>query len=67
LNKALQCCSDAICNAINCYNTQTTALNPPCSKISWKDITDYGFVAKFNLLQYSHNDIQSSAWSKPGH
>ncbi|KAG1780643.1 hypothetical protein EV702DRAFT_1177860 [Suillus placidus] len=55
--KALQHRSDAIRNAINCYNTQATALNPPHSKISWKDIADYGFVAEFNLL----------AWSKPGH
>ncbi|KAG1763277.1 hypothetical protein EV702DRAFT_982927 [Suillus placidus] len=57
LGKALQCCLDAICNAINCYNTQATALNPPHSKISWKDIADYGFVAEFDLLQYSHNNI----------
>ncbi|KAG2337857.1 hypothetical protein BDR05DRAFT_894546, partial [Suillus weaverae] len=58
LGKALQHHSDAICDAINRYNTQAAALNPPHSKISWKDIADYGFVAEFDLL---------SAWSKPGH
>ncbi|KAG2046780.1 hypothetical protein BDR06DRAFT_977221 [Suillus hirtellus] len=50
LGKALQHRLDAIHNAINCYNTQATALNPPCSKISWKNITDYGFIAEFNIL-----------------
>ncbi|KAG2340550.1 hypothetical protein BDR05DRAFT_889615 [Suillus weaverae] len=34
LGKTLQCHLDAIHNAINCYNTQATALNPPHSKIS---------------------------------
>ncbi|KAG2352683.1 hypothetical protein BDR07DRAFT_1454895 [Suillus spraguei] len=67
LGKALQRRSDAIRNAINRYNTQAAALNPPRSKISWKDIADYGFVAEFDLLRYSRNDIRSSAWSKPGH
>ncbi|KAG2154140.1 uncharacterized protein EDB93DRAFT_1239530 [Suillus bovinus] len=67
LGKALQRRSDAIRNAINHYNTQAAALNPPRSKISWKDIADYGFVAEFDLLRYSRNDIQSSTWSKPGH
>ncbi|KAG2125850.1 hypothetical protein BD769DRAFT_1358140, partial [Suillus cothurnatus] len=57
LGKALQHHSDAICNAINHYNTQAAALNPPHFKISWKDITDYGVVAEFDLLQYSRNDI----------
>ncbi|KAG2090003.1 uncharacterized protein F5147DRAFT_748280 [Suillus discolor] len=57
LGKALQHHSDAIRNAINRYNTQAAALNPPCSKISWKDIADYGFVAEFDLLRYSRNDI----------
>ncbi|KAG1723087.1 hypothetical protein EDD22DRAFT_982950 [Suillus occidentalis] len=41
LGKALQHRSDAIRNAINRYNTQAAALNPPHSKISWKDIADY--------------------------
>ncbi|KAG2112534.1 uncharacterized protein F5147DRAFT_744450 [Suillus discolor] len=67
IGKALQCRSDAIRNAINCYNTQAAALNPPRPKISWKDIADYGFLGEFDLLRYSRNDIRSSDWSKPGH
>ncbi|KAG1857139.1 hypothetical protein F4604DRAFT_1883080 [Suillus subluteus] len=38
IGKVLQHCSDAIHNTINRYNTQAAALNPPHSKISWKDI-----------------------------
>ncbi|KAG1800236.1 uncharacterized protein HD556DRAFT_1230306 [Suillus plorans] len=70
IGKALQRCSDVIRDAINWYNTQAVALKPPLSpqpKISWKDIADYGFLGKFDLLRYSRNNIRTSDWSKPGH
>lgn len=67
LGKALQRRSDAIRNAIDRYNAQAAALNPPRPKISWKDIAEYGFLGEFDLLRCSRNDIRSSDWSKPGH
>ncbi|KAG1724776.1 hypothetical protein EDB19DRAFT_1897859 [Suillus lakei] len=50
ISKALQRRSEAICNAINWYNTQATSLIPPRPKIMWKDIADYTFLGKFDLL-----------------
>ncbi|KAG2049003.1 hypothetical protein BDR06DRAFT_865838, partial [Suillus hirtellus] len=59
--------SEVIHNAINCYNIQATALNPPRPKISWKDIADYSFLSKFDILCYSRTDIQSSDWATPAY
>ncbi|KAG2033747.1 hypothetical protein BDR03DRAFT_871379, partial [Suillus americanus] len=57
IGKALQCHSEAICNAINHYNTHAAVLNPPHPKISWKDSVDYSFLGKFDLLHYSRDDV----------
>ncbi|KAG1862692.1 hypothetical protein F4604DRAFT_1882297 [Suillus subluteus] len=54
ITKALQWHSEAIQNAINCYNIQAVALNPLHLKISWKDITDYSFLG-------------NEDWAKPAH
>ncbi|KAG1770560.1 hypothetical protein EV702DRAFT_977992, partial [Suillus placidus] len=59
--------SEAIRNAINCYNIQAAILNPPQQKISWKDIADYSFLGEFDLLRYSRTDIRSSDWATPAH
>ncbi|KAG1763988.1 hypothetical protein EV702DRAFT_1051527 [Suillus placidus] len=67
IGKALQRCSEAIRNSINRYNIQAIALNPPCPKISWKDIADYSFLGEFDLLCHSRNDIRTDDWAKPAH
>ncbi|KAG0705573.1 hypothetical protein DFH29DRAFT_980829 [Suillus ampliporus] len=67
ISKALQQCSEAIQNAINWYNIQAVALNPPRPKISWKDIVDYSFLGEFDLLRHSRADICSNDWAKPAH
>ncbi|KAG1767511.1 hypothetical protein EDD22DRAFT_978133 [Suillus occidentalis] len=60
ISKALQQCLEAICNAINRYNTQATSLIPPRPKIVWKDIADYTFLD-------SRADIQDKDWVRPAH
>ncbi|KAL4077482.1 hypothetical protein J3A83DRAFT_4087806, partial [Scleroderma citrinum] len=65
ISKALQRCLEAIHNAISHYNTQAAALNPPCPPISWKDITEYSFLSKFDLLCHSCTDVQDNDWAKP--
>ncbi|KAG2752758.1 hypothetical protein P692DRAFT_20723416, partial [Suillus brevipes Sb2] len=50
ISKALQRCSDAIQNAIICYNTQAALLVPPRPKLTWKDIVEYSFLGEFDLL-----------------
>ncbi|KAG1750862.1 hypothetical protein EDB19DRAFT_1893370 [Suillus lakei] len=58
IGKALQCCSEAIHNAINRYNTQAAALNPPHLKF---------FLGEFDLLHYSRTDIREADWTKPAY
>ncbi|KAG2737343.1 hypothetical protein P692DRAFT_201733361, partial [Suillus brevipes Sb2] len=53
IGKALQRRSEAIRNAINKYNVQAVALNPPRAHISWKDIADYSFLGEFDVLRHS--------------
>ncbi|KAG1882318.1 hypothetical protein F4604DRAFT_1879457 [Suillus subluteus] len=67
ITKALQRHSEAIQNAINRYNIQAVALNPPHLKISWKDIADYSFLGKFDLLRNSCTNIRSEDGAKPAH
>ncbi|KAG1727456.1 uncharacterized protein EDB91DRAFT_1239525 [Suillus paluster] len=67
IRKALQHCSEAICNAINWYNTQAAALNLPHPKLSWKDIAEYSFLGEFDLLCHSRTDIRELDWMKPAH
>ena len=65
ISKALQRCSEAICNAISRYNTHAAALNPPRPPISWKDITEYSFLGEFDLLCHSRADVRDNNWAKP--
>ncbi|KAG1731442.1 hypothetical protein EDD22DRAFT_749624, partial [Suillus occidentalis] len=67
IGKALQRRSDAIRNAINRYNLQAAALDPPRPRLSWKDIADYSFLGEFDLLRYSRTDIRQVEWSKPAY
>ncbi|KAG2122419.1 hypothetical protein BD769DRAFT_1629231 [Suillus cothurnatus] len=54
ISKALQCCSEAIHNALSQYNTQAAALVPL-------------FLGEFDLLRQSCSDIHSLDWTKPAH
>ncbi|KIK14435.1 hypothetical protein PISMIDRAFT_117023, partial [Pisolithus microcarpus 441] len=65
ISKALQRRSEAICNAISCYNMQAAALNPPHPLISWKDIAEYSFLGEFNLLHHCCADVRDNNWAKP--
>ncbi|KAG1744784.1 hypothetical protein EDB19DRAFT_1826928 [Suillus lakei] len=67
IGKALQCRSDAIRNALNWYNVQAAALDPPRPQLSWKNITEYSFLGKFDLLHHSRADIRELDWTKPAH
>ncbi|KAG2364356.1 hypothetical protein BDR07DRAFT_1279935, partial [Suillus spraguei] len=67
ISKALQWHFETIQKAIACYNIQAAALNLLHPNILWKDIAEYGFLAKFNLLRHSCVDIRSDDWAKPAH
>jgi len=55
---ALQACSQAICNALDHYNVATSAVSLPHPM-------EYVFLADFNLLQDSHQDVCDHPWTKP--
>ncbi|KAG2086293.1 hypothetical protein BD769DRAFT_1335092, partial [Suillus cothurnatus] len=54
-------------NAINHYNTQAIALDPPWLKLTWKDIVKYSFLGEFDLLRHSCTDIHEHNWTVPAH
>ena|SRR5438876_4668329 len=63
--KALQARSQAIRMAINRYNAAAQALKPPCPGLEWNEVIKYGFLAKFDLLQDTRQDICIRPWATP--
>ncbi|KAH7904870.1 hypothetical protein BJ138DRAFT_985057, partial [Hygrophoropsis aurantiaca] len=53
--------------AINRYNTQALALDPPRPTITWKQIADYTFLGEFDLLRQSRSDVRVEDWTKPAY
>ena len=41
---------------------QAAKLTPPRPPLSWKDIVDYSFLAEFDLLRHSREDILHQPW-----
>ena len=62
---ALRVHSQAIHNALNCYNAATSAVSPPHPTLSWNDVVEYVFLANFDLLQDSHQDVRDRPWTNP--
>ena len=63
--KALKTCSQAIRNVLDQYNTAATHLSPIQSALSWNDIVQYTFLADFDLLQETCEDVCERAWACP--
>jgi hypothetical protein len=63
--KALQARSQAIRNALDKYNTAASALSPPRSTLSWNDVVEYAFLADFDLLRDTRQDIRDRPWATP--
>ncbi|KAG1816409.1 uncharacterized protein BJ212DRAFT_1271868, partial [Suillus subaureus] len=42
-------------------------LVPPWPTLAWKDIVEYSFLGKFDLLQHSCTDIHDHDWTTPAH
>ncbi|KAF8230453.1 hypothetical protein L208DRAFT_1281860, partial [Tricholoma matsutake] len=67
IGRALQCCSEAIKNALNQYNTQAARLNLPHPTLTWKEIVDYSFISEFDALQHARVDICDQPWTHTAH
>ncbi|KIJ27126.1 hypothetical protein M422DRAFT_215978 [Sphaerobolus stellatus SS14] len=65
ISESLRRRSDAIRTAIVRYNKQAALVTPPRESIEWLTVVQYSFLAEFDLLCFSHNDIQQKPWANP--
>ncbi len=65
LSKSLQVRCKTIRKAVTAYNSAAAALVPPREPLEWSNVSHYGFLQEFNLLQDTHNDIRSRRWTEP--
>jgi hypothetical protein len=63
--KALQARSQAVRTALDRYNTAAWNLVPPRPALQWKDVVEYAFLADFDLLRDTRQDIRSRVWATP--
>ena len=47
------------------YNTAASTLSPPRPNLSWDDVVEYAFLADFDLLRDSRQDVRARPWTKP--
>ena len=64
LKKQLQHWLEAIQKALACYNKQATLMSPPHQRLEWKEVLEYTFLAKFDLLRFSCEDIWVKQWAQ---
>ena len=61
IGKALQTCSAAIRTALTQYNAAAKALS--CRTLEFNEVVDYAFLANFNLLRDTRQDILMCPWA----
>ncbi|KAF9001333.1 hypothetical protein BDQ17DRAFT_1391088 [Cyathus striatus] len=62
---ALQQPSHAIHSALEWYNAAAREMLPPRQSLSWDEVVSYAFLADFNLLRDTHQDIWEQVWAQP--
>jgi hypothetical protein len=50
---------------IDRYNAAALALKPPHSVLQWDSVVEYGFLAEFDLLRDTRQDIRTKPWATP--
>ncbi|KAI6016132.1 hypothetical protein BKA83DRAFT_4465493 [Pisolithus microcarpus] len=65
ITKALQTHSAAIKAALECYNKCALAMQPPHQTLQWEQVIEYAFLANFDLLRDTHEDISKHPWAHP--
>lgn len=63
--KALQARSQAIRTALERYNAAALSLSPPRPKLSWDQVVEYAFLADFDLLRDTREDVRERPWARP--
>jgi hypothetical protein len=64
---ALRARSQAIRSALDRYNAAASAVCPPRLNLSWNDVVEYAFLADFDLLRDSRQDVRDRPWTKPAY
>ncbi|KAI0080203.1 hypothetical protein K474DRAFT_1590508 [Panus rudis PR-1116 ss-1] len=62
LAKSLQTRCKTIRKAVAQYNTAAAKLTPPRPPLDWSQVSHYGFLEEFLLLQDTRNDIHERPW-----
>jgi hypothetical protein len=52
-------------NAIERYNEQAAAMDPPKPMVDWDEVVEYAFIADFDLLREGREDICGELWVQP--
>lgn len=65
LGKALKSRSKTIKSAIEDYNRLATKMKPPRPSISWDEVVEYTFLAEFDILRDTREDIRQRVWATP--
>ncbi|KAI5990768.1 hypothetical protein EDD15DRAFT_2369543 [Pisolithus albus] len=63
--KALQNHSAAIKAALLRYNKCALAMRPPCQTLHWEQVVEYAFLADFDLLRDTCEDVSQRPWAHP--
>ncbi|KAI5985962.1 hypothetical protein EDD15DRAFT_2175409 [Pisolithus albus] len=63
--KALQSRSAAIKVALERYNKCALAVRPPRQTLRWEQVVEYAFLANFDLLRDTREDISQRPWVHP--
>lgn len=57
--------SQAIRTALEKYNLAAASLHPPRPQLSWDVVVEYAFLADFDLLSDTRQDIRERPWAAP--
>ncbi|KAG6879498.1 hypothetical protein C0992_002109 [Termitomyces sp. T32_za158] len=65
IGKALKARSQAVRNALDKYNAAARALSPPRPELSWDLVVEYAFLADFDILSDTRQDVRERPWAAP--
>lgn len=65
IGKALKTRSVAVSTALDKYNSAAKALNPPRPTLLWSEVVDCAFLADFDLLRDTRQDVRRFKWATP--
>jgi len=65
IGNALKARSQAVRTALEKYNAAARALVPPRPALSWDNVVEYAFLADFDLLSDTREDVRQRPWARP--